>query len=173
LISNEKYKTNNITLPASHTSDGFLRIIAFAAIKLERLILRRGTSGGAIEIKYDGEYNRRGYIDSNNGLILLDEIENGINPYLAEKVAGLFRGIVEDSGRQVIVTTHSPMILNHFEPEEIVFLWKDSDGLARCKEMFSTEDMRDTLEFLNTGEVWVNYDKDELIEKMNSEILAK
>jgi predicted ATPase len=82
-------------------------------------------------------------------LILLDEIENGINPCLAGRVAGLLRDIVKDSGRQVIATTHGPMILNCFDPEEIVFLWKADDGLARCKKMFSTDEMRDTLEFLN------------------------
>jgi predicted ATPase len=173
LATNETYKTNNITVPASHVSDGLLRIIAFAAIKLERLMLRYGESDGALEIKHDGTYNYGGYLDSNNGLILFDEIENGINPYLAEKVVGLFRDIVENSGRQVIVTTHSPMILNRFKPEEIIFLRKDGGGAARCKEMFSTEEMRDTLEFLNPGEVWVNYGSDELIDKMDSGIPAE
>jgi predicted ATPase len=169
LVVNEKYKTNQTAIPAPHTSDGFLRIIAFAAIKLERLILRSGASDGALQLKYDGTYKHKGHVDNNNGFILLDEIENGINPYLAERVVSLFRDIIEQSRRQVVVTTHSPMILNRFEPEEIVFLWKDSDGLTHCKKMFSTEEMRDTLEFLNPGEVWVNYNKDELINKMNSD----
>jgi predicted ATPase len=173
LVTNEKYKTDKISIPATHVSDGFLRIVAFAAIKLERLILRYGASDGALQMRHGGKYDHKGYINSNNGLILLDEIENGINPCLAGKVAGLLRDIVEDSGRQVIATTHSPMILNCFEPEEIVFLWKEDDGLARCKKMFSTDEMRDTLEFLNPGEVWVNYDSNELIYKMNSEAITK
>jgi predicted ATPase len=173
LVTNEKYKSNKIAIPVAHVSDGFLRIVAFAAIKLERFILRHGTSDGALQIKFNGQHGYKGYIDNNNGLILLDEIENGINPYLAERVAGLFRDIVKDSGRQVIATTHSPMILNCFDPEEIVFLWKEDDGLTRCKKMFSTEEMRDTLEFLNPGEVWINYDRNELIDKMNSKGIMK
>jgi predicted ATPase len=167
LISQEQYETKEIAIDAWHTSDGLLRIIAFAAMRLERLILRHGASDGAIQIKYDGKYNYKGYVEWNNGMMLLDEIEDGINPYLTEKAVVLLRDTVEQSDRQVIITTHSPVMLNDFKPEEIVFLWKDKNGSVHGKAMFSTEEMQRTLKVLNPGDVWVNYEKNEIIQRLN------
>jgi predicted ATPase len=97
----------------------------------------------------------------------LDEIENGINPYLTEKIILLLRGLLE-KGEQLILTTHSPVMLNDFKPEEIVFLWKDENGAVHSKEMFSTEEMKSLLEALNPGEVWINLEKDDILERLFS-----
>jgi predicted ATPase len=167
LISKEQYEAKEIAIDAWHTSDGLLRIIAFAAMRLERLMLRCGSSDGAIQIKCNGKYDLRGYVECNNGMMLLDEIEDGINPYVTEKAVALLRDTVEQSDRQVIITTHSPVMLNDFKPEEIVFLWKDKNGSVHGKAMFSTEEMQRTLKILNPGEVWVNYEKDEIIQRLN------
>jgi predicted ATPase len=129
-------------IDTQHISDGLLRIIAFAAITIQ--------SESA----------------QNSGVIMLDEIEDGINPYLTEKVIELLRGIIKDSEWQIIVTTHSPDMVNVAKPEEIVFLWKDKDGAVQCKNMFSTDKMKRLLNALNPGEVWINFDKDEILERL-------
>ena len=167
LFINEKYTEKELVIDAWHSSDGFLRIIALVAISFERLILRHGKSDGGIKMKYDGTYTHRGYVECNNGMILLDEIENGINPYLTKKTVDLLRGIIEATERQIIITTHSPVILNDFSPEEIVFLWKTDDGSVHCKKMFSTEEMKFLLDALNPGEVWINLQKDEILEMLS------
>jgi predicted ATPase len=167
LIVGEQYENKKIVIDARYTSDGLLRIIAFAAMRLERLILRHGASDGAIQIKYDGKYDRRGYVKWNKGMMLLDEIEDGINPYLTEKAAALLRDTVEQSGRQVIITTHSPVMLNDFKPEEIVFLWKDKNGSVHARKFFDTAEMRESLDFLNPGEIWENYGKDVILSKLD------
>jgi predicted ATPase len=167
LISREWYETKEIAVDAWHTSDGLLRIIAFAAMRLERLILRHGASNGAISIKHSGKYTHRGYAEYNTGMMLLDEIEDGINPYLTEKVIALLRNAVKQSGRQATVTTHSPVMLNDFMPEEIVFLWKDKTGSVRARRFFDTKEMREALDFLNPGEIWENYGKDTILTKLN------
>jgi ABC-type polar amino acid transport system ATPase subunit len=46
--------------------------------------------------------------------VLFDEIENGINPELMQKLVALLLG----AERQVIVTTHSPLVLNYL-PDEV------------------------------------------------------
>jgi predicted ATPase len=166
LFINEKYIGKELEVDAWHSSDGFLRIIALAAITFERQILKHGESDGGTEIKADGSYKFSGYTDCNNGMILLDEIENGINPHLTEKAVDLLRRIIETTERQVIITTHSPVILNDFSPEEIVYLWKKNDGSVHCKKMFSTEQMREALEFLNPGEIWENFGKDAILQKL-------
>jgi predicted ATPase len=160
------HEKETIKVDSRHISDGLLRIIVFAAIKMERLVLRRGKSDGGIQIKRDGKYSRKGWTECECGFILIDEIENGVNPYITEKIIDLLRDISNTQGRQIIFTTHSPVILNDIRPEEIVFLWKDKNGAARCKKMFSTEEMQKALEFLNPGEIWENFGNNVILERL-------
>jgi predicted ATPase len=128
-------------IQAPHISDGVLRFIVFAALAV--------TSGQW------------------GGMVLLDEIENGINPYTTGLVIEHLRKIIEKSGKQIIITTHSPVMLNEFKPEEIVFLWRDTQGAVHDKQMFATGAMREALGFLNPGEIWENYGKDAILTKLN------
>jgi predicted ATPase len=160
------HEKETIKIDSEYISDGLLRIIVFSAIKMERLILRYGTSDGGIRIKGDGKYSFKGWTECECGFILIDEIENGVNPYITEKIIALLRDIADTQGRQIIFTTHSPVILNDIKPEEIGFLWKDRNGAARCKKMFSTKEMREALEFLNPGEIWENFGKDVILTKL-------
>jgi predicted ATPase len=140
LFLSEKFKqfSTNVRLP--HISDGALRIIALSAITTQ---------------------------NKNSGFLLLDEIENGINPYLTEKVINLLHKTAIEACRQIIVTTHSPVILDCFNPEEIVFMWKNESGSACCKKMFSTKRMTGLLKALHPGEIWVNLDKENLLKRLN------
>jgi predicted ATPase len=144
----ESFDDSSPSINSRHISDGLLRMIALIAIATQK--------------------ETRFLIDLpiTTGIIMFDEIENGINPYLTEKYIGLFRSLIKITGQQVIVTTHSPVVLNDIKPEEIVFLWKDKIGAARCKKMFSTEEMREALEFLNPGEIWENFGRDVILAKL-------
>jgi predicted ATPase len=139
----EEYRDGKtIKYNSLHTSDGMLRIIAYAAISLETIN------------------------PINHGMILLDEIEDGINPYLTEKVVNLIFGILKNMNRQIIVTTHSPIVLDFVNPDEVVFMWKSATGASQCEKLFKPENMRESLGFLNPGEVWYNYGKDEIISRL-------
>ena len=81
-------------------------------------------------------------------LLLLDEAELALHPewqlqfvtLLTNFIAGRFKGIKT----QIIITSHSPLILSDFPPHCIIFLLKDKatrqtkviDGLATKKETF-------------------------------------
>jgi predicted ATPase len=140
LFARETNGNTHSVIHVSHISDGVLRFVVFATLAVQ--------SG------------------QNGGMVLLDEIEDGINPYMTEMAVEYLRKIIEDSGKQIVITTHSPVILNEFKPEEIVFLWKDKSGAVSGKSMFSTEKMKRTLKVLNPGEVWINYEKDEIIQRL-------
>jgi predicted ATPase len=151
-----------------HISDGLLRIIAFVVISMEKEINLLTTNDGALVITNSGEaIASKSKESKKNGMVLLDEIENGINPYMTEQIVSLLRDITEKQGRQIIVTTHSPVILNDFNPEEIIFLWKDKRGSAHSRKFFSTDEMRYALDFLNPGEIWENYGKDAILTKLD------
>jgi predicted ATPase len=143
-----------------------LRLLAFAAIiqrsrTTDRIIPVENINIGSLgTVVFKDEELLR------NGMILLDEIEDGINPYLTEKLIGLFRTLISETKQQVIFTTHSPVVLNDIKPEEIVFLWRDENGSVHCKNMFSTQEMRQALGFLNPGEIWENFGRETILQKL-------
>jgi AAA15 family ATPase/GTPase len=106
-----------------------------------------------------------GCTEEPDGIVLLDEIENGINPYLTGSISGLLNDLTKTSRCQVILTTHSPVVLNDFKLEEIVFLWKDKNSSVHSKKFFDTEERRKALDFLNPGEIWENYGKNAILNK--------
>ena len=59
-------------------------------------------------------------LESDHQLVVFDEIENGINPELVEFVLNA----LTSGPQQVLVTTHSPMILNYLS---------DDSGQGRCR----------------------------------------
>jgi hypothetical protein len=134
----------NAEIDSQHISDGLLRIIAFATIVIQNEALTA------------------------SGIIMLDEIEDGIDPFSIEKVIASLRKLVTDAKRQIIITTHSPIIADYVEPDEIIYLWKNGNGAIHGEKMFETESMRESLSFLNPGEIWYNYGKDEIISRLSN-----
>jgi predicted ATPase len=167
LYIDEKYDVSSTRVNKDHISDGLLRIIAFVAISLQRKHIIHQPTGADITPIKNGFQVIIGTIESPHGIILLDEIENGINPYLTEKVIKLLHDIVNNLGRQVIITTHSPLIIDDINPEEIIFLWKDDTGAVHCKKMFETDEMKELLNALYPGEVWVNLDTNNILKRLN------
>jgi len=161
-----KPDNNQITVGSLHISDGILRIIAFAAISMEKAVYLFAVGDGKF-LTADSETHKINNTDIlKDGIVLLDEIENGINPYKTETIIGLLRDIAEKHERQVIITTHSPVMLNEFQQNEIVFLWKDKNNSVRSRKFFDTEEMRKPLDFLNPGEIWENYGRDAILIKL-------
>jgi predicted ATPase len=67
-------------------------------------------------------------LDSPPGLIAIEEIENGLDPWTLRHVLAALR---EAAGRgvQVLLTTHSPFFLDHVKPSEITYVSrKDGDS---------------------------------------------
>ncbi len=93
---------------------------------------------------------------SSHTLLLFDEIENGINPELVKKLVEFLIG----SGKQIIVTTHSPMILNYIPDEvaktSVMFLYKDARGCSRAARFFDLPSTQGKLVALGPGEVFAD-----------------
>jgi len=158
LFFSESFAETKTKIKATHISDGILRLLALIATSLpdeEKPYTQTSLTKNEVIIP-------------DSGFLLLDEIEDGINPYLIGKVISMLRTLISDANKQVIVTTHSPVMVNHFDPNEIVFMLRNGKGQIESKKMFESEEMQDTLDCFNPGEVWLNYSKDEIIGMMNS-----
>ena len=86
--------------------------------------------------------------------MLLDEIENGINPEIIEF---LVDELVE-STPQVLITTHSPMVLNYLEDEVaiagIIYIYKNQIGATQAIRLFDIPRMQEKLTVMGAGEVY-------------------
>jgi predicted ATPase len=133
LIVGEQFGEHSLETEATHLSDGLLRILAVLA-----------------------------QAESNHPLVLLDEIENGINPEIIEKLVDM----LVNAKQQIIVTTHSPMILNYLEDktarESVQFVYKKPQGDTKVRKFFEIPEVGQKLEFMGAGEAFVDTNLTEL-----------
>jgi predicted ATPase len=139
LTVQEQFGDKIVNTEARHVADGFLRMLAvFAQLSKEQSFL------------------------------LLDEIENGINPEIIEF---LVDELVE-SAPQVLITTHSPMVLNYLEDgvaiEGVIYIYKNQVGATQAIRLFDLPRMRKKLTVMGAGEVY----EDTILTQLNEEIIG-
>jgi predicted ATPase len=97
-------------------------------------------------------------LQSDYQFLLFDEIENGINPELVQFVIEA----LTTTHKQVVVTTHSPMILNYLDDETaksgVLYLYKTAKGYTRSVPFFSIPSLARKLTVMGPGEVFVDTD---------------
>jgi ABC-type multidrug transport system ATPase subunit len=105
-------------------------------------------------------------VASRHSLVLFDEIENGINPELVEFVID----ILVKATQQVLVTTHSPMILNYLDDDTakrgVVYLYKTPQGFTESIPFFSIPSLKKKLTVMGPGEAFVDTNLTELAEEI-------
>ncbi|MGD9975255.1 MAG: AAA family ATPase [Desulfatirhabdiaceae bacterium] len=107
-------------------------------------------------------------LQSDHRFLLFDEIENGINPELVEFVIEA----LTSTDKQVLVTTHSPMILNYLNDEVaksgVIFLYKTPEGLTKAIRFFSIPSIAEKLTVMGPGEVFVDTNLTDLAKEIQS-----
>lgn len=97
-------------------------------------------------------------LSSDRPLLLFDEIENGINPELVD----LLIGEMLAARQQVLVTTHSPLILNYLTDEQartgVVYLHRNIHGATHAVHFFSIPSLAKKLTVMGPGEAFVDTD---------------
>jgi len=85
-------------------------------------------------------------------LLVIDELENSIHPEAIE----ILIDALKNSGKQVIITTHSPIVLNVCELEDILFVKKDVDE-TKVSRVKNAEKLKKDLENtgISVGEGWL------------------
>ena len=120
-----RHKKSDQYFDASSLSDGTLRFIALATLFLQ-----------------PEEYRP--------SIILVDEPELGLHPYAIEMLAALVRQASVTT--QVIVSTQSSLLLDHFQPEDVLVADRVDGGtqLTRLK----SEPLAKWLEDYSLGQLW-------------------
>lgn len=132
----EQFSQQKLETDAAHLNDGLLRILA---------VLTQAAS--------------------ERSLILLDEIENGINQ---EVIETLVDTLVE-SPHQLLVTTHSPLILNFLDDDvarkAVQFIYKAPLGETRIRPFFEIPRINDKLRTMGPGDAFVDTDLRQLTDE--------
>lgn len=155
LDAKEAYNGKTINVSSSNISDGFLRIIAFCAIR---------------------------FLDNPGGAILLDEIEDGINNEHLALLVQILRRIQKENKVQIIATTHNTLLLDYWvdkctvdldnDPsnmdatESILLLYRSKSGTAVAKNIFDSASIREKLSYMYPGEIIQNMSNHELREAL-------
>lgn len=132
-----KHKNSDQYFGASALSDGSLRFITLATLLLQPVIYRPS-------------------------VILVDEPELGLHPAAITLLASMVKQISEQT--QVILSTQSPFLLDHFQPEDVLVAERVDGGTTFSRP--DPERLASWLEDYSLGQLW---EKNELGGRPRSE----
>lgn len=115
-------------VPASMASEGLLYYLAFATLP---------------------------YLHGGAGILLIEEPENGLHPARIRDVVATLREISKTT--QVLIATHSPILVNELQPHEIFVTTRDAQTGTRVTRLDRTPNFADRSRVYNPGELWVAY----------------
>ncbi len=128
-------------IPASQASDGTLLVLAYLAIL---------------------------YLPQPPRLLLVEEPENGIHPKRLRDILTILRELIqEQSHTQIVLTTHSPYVVDLFEPEEVTLCTKLDTGEVKTTRLSDSPAVRQQLDVFTLGEVWTSEGDDAIAEPEN------
>ena len=86
-------------------------------------------------------------------VLLIEEPENGVHPGSLKEIVKTLRELSE-KGTQIILTTHSPYLVDEVQPEEVRVFAKDEEGAVHAKRLSEYPDVEEMKKHLMTGEIW-------------------
>lgn len=140
LILNERFQDFG-AVASTHMSDGFMRVLALCALpELPDVTL-----------------------------ILLDEVEDGIEPHILGRLISL---IVEETRAQIIATSHSPILANVVGANGLRLISRTQYGRTVAAEVDEMPAFNLGTEFFGPGELWTNTDL-AVLEREAQEVAAR
>jgi predicted ATPase len=86
------------------------------------------------------------------GFVAIDEPERGLHPDMIHSIAEMIKYAAKDS--QIIIATHSPLLLNQFELEDVLVFEKDENNSTIVKKV-SENDFPDWEGDFLPGQMWL------------------
>lgn len=137
----ERYGDKDLTFNSQQVSDGLLRLLAIAALA---------------------------WSPDPPSLVMFDELENGLHPYLLGAVMQLLQRVA-DRGTQVVATTHSPIALNYVSSaSQVLIASRDPrSGEGTVTSMNRSRAYQRVESVMEPGEAWFNLGEDRLLAKLD------
>jgi predicted ATPase len=121
---------NGVRVVTVKMSEGLLYFLAFAALR---------------------------YLDPPS-LLLIEEPENGLHPARIREVVRMLRVLAEEMNTQVVMATHSPLVINELKPEEVTIVTRPSvEEGTRLTPIRETHNFEKRSSVYALGELWLSY----------------
>lgn len=88
-------------------------------------------------------------------IVLVEEPENGLHPSRITEVVKVLRDV--SNRMQVIIATHSPLVINELQPNEVTILTRDEKTGTRAKRMDRTTHFQQRQQVYALGELWLSF----------------
>jgi predicted ATPase len=92
-------------------------------------------------------------------IYLVEEPENGLHPSRIAYIVRMLRAVAEDPKNpvQVIMATHSPLVVNELRPEEVTVVTRDTETGTRLRPIKDTPHFEERSKVYSLGELWLSY----------------
>ncbi len=77
--------------------------------------------------------------------MLIDEPETSLHPWAVAVLAKAIKQATKEWGKQVIVATHSPVLISQFDPDQILAVDQEN-GRTRITRLSEVEEIKDLLQ---------------------------
>lgn len=123
-------------VPAAQLSDGVLLILAYLAIL---------------------------HAPKPPRMLLVEEPENGIHPTRLRQLIDILRRLVKGQDHtQILLTTHSPYVVDLFEPDEVTLCGMQDNGSVGVRRLSDSSVVLKQAQFFTLGEIWTGEGDDVL-----------
>lgn len=123
-----RFRKDKQELPAAQVSDGMLLVLAYLTIL---------------------------YLPHPPRVLLIEEPENGIHPKRLQDVLQILRKLIAEQGHtQIILTTHSPYVVDQFQPDEVSLCHKGEDGSVVVHHLSKSQTVKEQIDVFTLGEIW-------------------
>ena len=137
----------------------------------QRNTLRFNTTGGEslpAESVSDGVMLSLAYLALNYALeppkiLLIEEPENGVHHASLKEIIGTLKKLSEDKKVHIILTTHSPYLLDCVEPENVRVFSKDKNGAAHAAKLSDHPEVDSLKKHFMTGEIWTELKEADIV----------
>jgi predicted ATPase len=88
-------------------------------------------------------------------ILLIEEPENGLHPSRISEVIQVLRTV--SKRMQVILATHSPLVINELRPDEVTILTRDAKIGTRATRIDRTTHFQQRQQVYALGELWLSF----------------
>ena len=93
------------------------------------------------------------YFESGD-ILLIEEPERNIHPALFIQLVGMMREVSQN--KQIIITTHSPEILNFCELNDIHLISRNNNGFSKVSKPADNKEIKVFIDELGIGQIFVD-----------------
>ncbi len=94
-----------------------------------------------------------------SSILLIEEPETGLHPARIAEVVRMLRAMTEQpDGPQIIMATHSPLVINELRPEEVSVVTRPSVEVGtQVTRLMDTPHFAERSKVYALGELWLSY----------------